>query len=513
MFNKVKVKAPRRTKFNLSYKKLMSCKMGTLYPVLHDVCIPGDIWKIGNQIIIRMLPLTAPVLHEINAYVHYFFIPFRLLWDTNKDTDCFEVFFTGGITGNVAPTVPTWEPEAAARATGTLWDYYGLEPGKDPAGHYPFKMLYQAYMFTWNEYFRDETHQTAVDWRAATAGVSAEYDLKQRCWEKDYFTSALPNQQRGTAPALPISGLTSADWTASTKIGGTDGDKNVVINTTNHQMNVAAAAETDLIAALNDNVVDLSVASTFDISDLRLAFQVQRLLEVGQRVGARFTEYLRGIYVVSPRDDRLQRPEYVGGSKCPVIISEVLQTSKTESGAPQGNLAGHGIAVSGNYCGKYHVQEPGIMLGLLSIMPRTMYQTGIDRQFVLNTKYDYPFPQLVNTSEQPILNGELFITDGSLADNRGVFGYQGRFDEHRQKRNLVCGLMRSNAAGTLHHWHLGRDIDALPSLGSTFITCQTSETDRIFTVTTGDHMIVHFLNRLQVIRPLPYQATPGLIDH
>ena len=79
-------------------------------------------------------------------------------------------------------------------------------------------------------------------------------------------------------------------------------------------------------------------------------------MERNARAGVRYTSFLRAHYGVSPRDDRLQRPEYIGGSKAPVIVSEVLQTSQTGT-TPQGNMAGHGLTAQKSYVAKYHAVE------------------------------------------------------------------------------------------------------------------------------------------------------------
>ena len=63
---------PGRSVFDLSYDKKMTADMGYLYPIMCDEVVPGDKFEIGNEIVIRFQPLVAPVLHEINAYVHYF---------------------------------------------------------------------------------------------------------------------------------------------------------------------------------------------------------------------------------------------------------------------------------------------------------------------------------------------------------------------------------------------------------------------------------------------------------
>ena len=173
---------------------------------------------------------------------------------------------------------------------------------------------------------------------------------------------------------------------------------------------------------------------------------------------------LQAHFGVSPRDERLQRPEYIGGSKTPVIVSEVLQTSSTDATSPQGNMAGHGVSVASTFCGKYRATEHGLIMGIMSIMPRTMYQQGMDRQWLRRSRYDFYFPEFANLSEQAILNCELYATSNE-ATNKAIFGYQGRYDEMRTKRNMVCGQMRS----TFDYWHLGRIFSTAPALNSTFL--------------------------------------------
>ena len=260
--------------------------------------------------------------------------------------------------------------------------------------------------------------------------------------------------------------------------------------------------------ALNNNIVDLSSASTFDIADLRLAFQIQKWMERNARAGARYTEFLRSHFGVSPRDERLQRPEYIGGSKAPCIISEVLQTSSTDATSAQGNLAGHGITVSDAYCGKYHAKEFGLIIGIMSVMPRSAYSQGIDRQWLRKTKYDFYFPEFANLSEQAITNAEICAT-GVSSHNLDIFGYQGRYDEMRTKNSMIVSQMRS----TFDYWHMGRQFDVAspPVLNADFIKCVPRKD--IFAVPSEPGLIINFGNVIKAFRPLPYMAVPGLIDH
>lgn len=492
IYNRVKNMVPGRSVFDLSYAKKFTCDMGQLIPVLLDEMVPGDHFTIGNQVLIRFQPLVAPIMHQINMYVHYFFVPYRLLWDQWED------FLTGGADGSSPAVMPEWDPTNTA--IGSLWDFCGFPTGILPTGSLPIDFPRRAYNYVWNEYYRDETLQTEV---ALTNEL-----IKLRNYEKDYFTSSLPFLQRGTAPALPITGTTNATW-AGTDFLGTGGAGNVSVTGTvgENKIYAGSAAQRDnLFNLFNNNVVDLSAATTFDIADLRLAASIQQWLERNARAGARYTEFLRAHYNVAPRDERLQRPEYIGGSKSPVIISEVLQTSSTDATTPQGNLAGHGLTLAEGFAGKYFAEEFGLVIGLMSIMPRTGYSQGINKQWMRKTKYDFFAPEFANLSEQAVLNSEICCKNADAVHNQGIFGYQSRYDEMRTKSPMYCSQMRS----TFDYWHLGREFDpaAPPQLNSSFIECNPRKD--IFAVPAEPGLIVEFGNLIKAVRPLPIQAEPGI---
>lgn len=552
VYGHVKSIHPGRSAFNLSYDKKFDGDMGYLYPVLCDEVMPGDTWKIGNQIVIRFQPLVAPIMHEINAYVHYFFVPTRLLF---KDSDIpagsnlskeqlWENFLSQGKDGKqfndnsietpISLPLPRWTPTSTP-AIGSLWDYFGFPLVKVNAEHSPLSFCKRCYNAVWNAYYRDENLMDEVD-------LDSDVLLK-RCWEKDYFTSALPWQQRGTAPALPVTGNSEFDFSSlilqytggdgahypvsfdtfgsslknssntARRYLGTDSTFNVISNsiaaettiTTSNPVNVNPLSDKFLTANNKLNTV------TFDVSDLRLAFQIQKWLERNARGGVRYTEFLRSHFGVAPRDERLQRPEYIGGSKSPIIISEVLQTSATESDSgtaetPQGNLAGHGLTADSNYCCSYHAEEFGYVIGVLSVMPRSNYMQGINRQWLRRTRYDFPFLEFMNLSEQAIEQAEIFAGT-TKSDNENIFGYQGRYNELRSKQSMICGNLRDD----FKYWHLGREFANAPVLNSSFLEC--SPRKDIFAVPSEPGLIITFGNLLKVIRPIPMMAEPGLIDH
>ena len=188
---------PGRSAFNLSYSRKGTYQMGNLYPIMVDEVVPGDVWHVANELVVRMSPMVTPILHEVNVFVHYFFVPYRLLWSSWED------FITGGVDGQNASVLPRWNPTNYAE--GSLWDYMGFPAGIHPdTNSQPIQFPLNAYNLIYNEYYRDETLRAKY--------ALTDETIKPRAWRKDYFTSALPWQQRGTAPALPISGTAHAVW-------------------------------------------------------------------------------------------------------------------------------------------------------------------------------------------------------------------------------------------------------------------------------------------------------------
>lgn len=497
IFRNVSARRPGRSLFDMSYENKFDCDMGEMIPVLLQDCVPGDFIKFGNQAVVRTNPLVAPVMHEVKLNVDYFFVPYRLMWD-GDGTDNWETFITGGEDGDDTPTHPVWQPVLYTEYS--LWDYCGFPVGIDPDGFYPHDWYRRAYNMVYNRWYRQTEIQSSV-------ALTNEAILNCN-WPRDYYTSGLPWQQRGTAPALPITGDTSAVWAGAQFTGGAK-DYSPTFDGDIAASNVAAIQGTygvdSMSGFMNSNTVDLSVASTFDIADLRLAFADQKSLELNARVGSRYSEQVLGRFGVLTGDARVQDPEYIAHTDQHLIFSEVLQTSQTDT-TPQGNLAGHGMATTYDYAGKYHCKEHGLFIGIATIVPKTLYSQGIERQCIKTTKYDYYIPEFAHISEQPIYRGEIYATATS-SENNTVFGFQGAWNEMRMRRNIACGAFNS----TIDYWHLGRQFSSAPSLNDTFLSCVPRKD--IFAAPSVPGFIINFGNSYNMYRPIPLISDPGLLDH
>lgn len=516
-----------KSRFNLSHNNLTSMKMGFLYPTLALECYPGDYFDITTKHVVRMQPMFAPIMHQINITHHFFFVPYRLL-DKN-----WEDFITGGPKGDNNYELPTFKPNVGDSGLNSLWDYLGFPLRQDNtypdvSGVEPIIYPFLAYHLIWNDWYRDEDLQDDIKENLEDIENIQKQSwfnsIRPRAWEKDYFTIARPSPQKGTAPAIAVNlsgkanvfadflnssgqdvpwhimaGVTNDTYSGSIKSFG--GSSSSQIYAKLFSPSEPGTPSKQLYAQLNGGTAQ------FDVSQLRLAVQMQKWLERNMRAGNRYIEFLLAHFGVAPNDARLQRPEYIGGSKSPIISSEVLQTSATGDSTPLGTFAGHGISADKTEASKYSVKENGVIMCITSCLPRTTYSQGVNRQWLRRSRYDFYSPEFAHLSEQMVLSGELYA-DGTTQQNTQEFGFQGRFNELRYIPNRFGAQMRNNLA----YFHLGRWFNERPILNESFVTANQVSTNP-FAVTNEDTLICNIGFEIMATRPMPYYPTPGLLDH
>uniref|UniRef100_A0AAU8AZ71 Major capsid protein n=1 Tax=Dulem virus 177 TaxID=3145654 RepID=A0AAU8AZ71_9VIRU len=441
---------------------------------------------------------------------------------------------------------------------------------------------YACYNLVWNEYYRDENLEkpfifAPLDPRQATrininsyldgfrpndTYLGQEYimpypighpsSIQNLAWRKDYFTSSLPFQQRGVAPAIPISGDLPITFDFATNQAlGVIGSTSVSSPTSGQQIQSPLAnfndidksigfltnglsqfggralmvpnyftsdAKGDFTPVWNNAVsADVSQLVSIRVSELRDIVQTQKWLERNARGGVRYTELLRAHFGEAPADGTLQRPVYIGGSNSPVMVTTVLQTSETTSNSPLGDYAGQALMADKTYIGKYHASEYGFILGIMSIYPDINYSQGLNPRYTRRTNLDFFWPEFVNLSEQAVLEREIFVTPtastGDIPYNvssGAVFGYQGRYNEMRMRNNELCGSIRDDSLG---YWVIKRNFKEAPLLNRSFIRMNPLELRGLFSVQSRPPFIVDYGNIVTAIRPMPYVAEPGLVDH
>lgn len=564
LFNSIRVKTPKRHAFDLSHDVKMSCDLYKLVPILCEEVVPGDTWKVNTEILMRFAPLTSPVMHRLNVYTHFFFVPKRILWDGWKDYITGGEYRPGKKDPNESPAYPRLVVNGkytsrGLLSKGSLADYLGFAVGDanlNPDDVYNCSidnsskpvissvtldaLPFRAYNLIWNEYYRDQNLQDPIDIHQE---ISGDYDglgelgwLLFRAWEKDYFTSALPWPQAGEDVMLPMHGDATArsvitkdtiiaDTVRTNFVGEQPGNQNLLMGHTSEDkfgfqkgplqsplrlpdgntsvQNVFLSNSTDVHI---DGKVDLSNVSAATINEFRRAVRAQEFLEKSARGGSRYIEQLLSFFGVRSSDARLQRPEYLGGGKSPVVISDVAQTSQTtQDGSPQGNLSGQAASIQRSHSFKRYFEEHGYIIGIMSILPRTCYQQGMPRKYMKTSREDEYWPTFANLGEQEIKNSEIYF-DASDGENDGTFGYTPRYAEYKYLPSRVCGDFRD----TLSYWHMGRIFKNRPNLNGNFIT--SSGDGRIFADMNDDYqkLWVNIYHNITAVRPMPVYGTPML---
>lgn len=552
IFNSVRLTKPKGSDFNLSYENKFTAKFGDLIPFFHQEVLPGDKFKVGQQHLIRLAPTLAPLMQQVDIYMHYFFVPNRLIWDGWEDFISNNQSSPAG-SSPVKPVMPTIPVDAgitgqeALLQSGSLADYFNF-PTIDDFDYNSVivnvnALPFRAYTLIYNEYYRDQNLIDEVPISKDSGSPATEADaararsnmlIRKRAWLHDYFTSALPWPQYGASPVRipfelnqgeiyykPTKGVHpnhgAFDDYAATKLldegANSFSSPNLNLGTTGDGNLVNKDSSTQSTRLGIDNTANLgfrfSSAAVPSVTDMRRAYRVQEWLERQAIGGSRYIEQILSHFGVRSSDARLQRPEYLCGIKTPLIMSEVQQTSASvdDSNAvqPLGQLGGNGTSVGQNFAFSRHFEEHGQLIGIMSVMPKTSYFQGLPRKYSRKSWEDFYWPEFANIGEQAIQNKEIYYDyEASDEVNNGEFGYAPRYAEYRYNPNEVHGEFRTS----LRFWHLARKFPNLPHLNRSFIEYDNKNVDNVLAVSSdvAHPLYCQFFNNVSAYRLIPKYA-------
>lgn len=528
-----------RSKFDRNSRHKTTFNTGELIPIYVDEALPGDTFQMDMAHVIRMSTSIHPTMDNSYFEVYAFAVPYRLVMEHFKElmgentTSKWEQTTEYEIPQITAPPNTGWKK-------GTIADHFGIRintPGLSVSA-----LPFRAYALIVKEWFRDQNLQDppyiSLDETTQTGTNGSNYitDLQNGGMPfnvakyHDYFTSALPEPQKGpdvmlplgsSAPIYNLPGNTATDFvrydgspvlSGALSIREQSGGSGILQNLASPNVNQSTA---DLRIKDNTLFADLSLATAAKINDLRQAIAIQHLYETDARGGTRYREIIKAHFGVTSPDARQQIPEFLGGIKTPLNVDQVVQTSgtQTESGTqttPQGNVTGFTHAGDAGALFTKSFTEHTIIMVLACVRTLHTYQQGIERMWFKKKRLDFYWPEFANLGEQAILNQEIFA-QGTNQDKE-AFGYQEPWAEYRYKPSIITGELRSDYKQTLDSWHYGDNYSKLPTLSNEWIQETKNNVDRTLAVQSSvtDQFILDIAFKLECTRPMPVYGIPGL---
>lgn len=517
--------------FDMSHSYIMTGTMGKLYPILMQETLPGDKWSnCSSEIMLRFLPLYLPIMSRVELFVHYYFVPNRILWPEpsgwesyiSQKEDLNWAYINWYLTNEYNLGHWIGLPYFPAYNSGTdiaTW----------PLNALPFSAYYKIY----DEYYRNDVLQDEV-WfpleegdnstnftTITMAGLDPETEdtIMWANFPPDYFTSCTPTPQVGDAVQVPIvaDNYLDADSVARSgpfrfRLQSDDGQPS------NGFSPVSQTSGTLWDLQMNSADVYLDIQETSaTIAQLRNAIKMQEYYERLIKSGTRYRDYIKAFYNTDPTPMAIDEPIYLGGGKGVVTISDVMTTAETVDSLdavvqPTGSYRGKALQLSKSNSWSYNCNEHGWIVGILCIMPEKIYRGGVHRKFLRSTPFDYALDMFSNIGDQEVTRIEynMQTLSASSADNANTWGYQRRFQEYKQELKQIAGQMQYEYL----NYHMA--AYTYPALldgisGGVLSVKNQIYPHYVFQMASGDHEIFgHIWHELHVGRKLQKWATPGI---
>lgn len=335
-------------------------------------------------------------------------------------------------------------------------------------------------------------------------------------WRDDYFTTAMPQQQRGTPPNLNAN---LSDAEAQTEVWLTqDWDPNIKrnkIRTGNDaiwkSLGTDGSSIYSTLHANDDTHIHAETTITGNASveitaeNLRRLLAVQIWQERNARTDGDYNQMIKAHFGFNPNSQE-RRPVYIGGTVQEVVITELLQTS--ESGTtPQGNASGHAISNGNGFVGTFTAPDFGWIMGIMYIVPDPVYCDGLHKRYSRDTALDYYWDEFNGLGAQEILRKELIVSESEA--NEEVWAWQERFSEYKHRRNLTTGELADTDDMYFNAWTIKREIPTNTEFNQEFVTTEKNIAMDSFTIENETPFTIEVANIVKANRPIPYLSAPN----
>ena len=603
--DKMKINNNPRSLFDLSHLNTLTMNnAGLLIPIALWETLPSDDFDINVDCLLRVLPSVVPLYSRQRMYIYGFYSRYSDLWNN------WQVFMDKGYTGNVEKYIPHFHVSGTRNidyssgekvSADSLFDYLGLPIGigMSALANANISMLpFMMYLRIYRDYFMNKNHWindrvmlpdddsrfrvnddgqllSAVDESKSIKFMQTNdiiYDsdnsvykigLMYHDYPDDYFTSALPFTQRGTAAQLNWT-IDTSDLSVNTKftnlvlsksvqdidsdfytsfdtdsvlsgygmywLSGNPSTDNLPFNIKDSNYNshpnqsdyfnssAMRALNTSISSTVSGNTIGLSIS----LEDIRKLAVEQQELEQLARTDGSYRQFGLSFFGETSKAAYDFRPTYIGGTYKNIVFTEVLQTSGSsipttgESSSPLGAYSGHGITgITNGRIGHIHCDDYGMIMLIACIMPDVYYSQGLDRIYSDSIQSEKFLPERAKLGMQPIYNKEIYYA-GNNGNSEGqdnyLWAYQNPYDWLRYIPNHIHGKIADPTNESFYPYTQARHFTQLPNWGRSFSNASNVRKDYLYSY-EEDAYSAQFNINIRAVRPLPYKAIPAQLVH
>ena len=495
-FKKVPINVPRLSGFDKSFQNLLTTMPGSITPVLVDELIPGSKCNVTMAISASLPPLASDTFMRCSVKCEAFFVPFRLLsggfenWFTDTKAEWFDS--VNSVQRSTEALLPTFgsfsSADAASLASGgyfdpgSLADYLGMRTvdAANVLNSREFTLMpFLAYHKIYEDWYRNSLVQNPCFARPMTGeSADAPYSYQQFAGTAPYFYHRPNYYNISTLAMLRLA----------------DGQSVFALRQRNFGLDYFTTATPDVQQGTASTVSISGSPGQFSIAALRAANSLQQFKERNNIAGNLYVEQLYARYGVRPSDGVAQRTLYLGNAEFECYSKGVFETGSNSSASNNpfnsqiGAQFGHARATGQeNIVSNFEAKEPGYLMVMATLVPRVTYSSGIDRRFMHyvgnGSLTDLANPILQSVGPQPIYRSEL-IGDG----NTTVFGYTDRYAEFKTKYDELHGLVRDGQSLQAFALQRSWPFNGTPSINSAFLKIPTNYLDQVTNVSTAVSM-------------------------
>ena len=465
-----------------------------------------------------------------------------------------EAYITGGMTGTANITLEQVSlgqvHDNMTSIIGSLVDYFGMPThvsNSESENNFANKLPFNAYNLIYNTKLRNPDF---TPWKKMKVSTNSDYDdvygTATAYWNSDRFTHARKWQQRGIVPSIPVTNelielahkITSENIKDETNArnnlatisnaGLENNEAGITITTNNNNKatftqfgaDTAGGTATGIYGNKSEITIDKhqipagALGVSIDYNEFLYNLAILKMEVNNARMKPRYTEFLKFRYGIFPQDARFNEPEHISSHSFNLGIDTTTSNGNTQvtigdkpytsvQGQITSQMWGNGQGMKSEFT----AQEHGIIMSLMIIKPKGVYEGGLDRHWWGDrTKLDFPTPELMNTPDQKIWKGELHFT-GVKDDDKELFAWEAIYDQDRTMMNQVCGKLRPSENNGLKSYTLARYFETAPEMNDEFIKCNPAM-DRIKQYTSEPDFIFFHRTEIKTALPMPLINEP-----